>query len=71
MRAVAATPSQRGMFRSMRTTCGFVAATSVDGGLAVGRLARHGDAGQRPEQQDQALADRRLVVRDHDGNGIA
>ena len=30
----------------------------LDGGVAVGGLARDGDAGQRAEQQDQAFADR-------------
>ena len=39
----------------------------LDGGLAVFRLAGHGDPGHGAEQQHQALADGGLVVRDHDG----
>ncbi len=39
----------------------------LDGGLAVFRLAGHGDPGHGAEQQHQALADRGLVVRDDDG----
>ena len=39
----------------------------LDGGLAVLRLAGHGDPGHGAEQQHQALADGGLVVRDDDG----
>ena len=39
--------------------------------LAVRGLPDDGDAGQRPEQQDQALPDRRLVVGDDDGDLLA
>ncbi len=38
----------------------------LDGGLAVLRLASHGDPGHSAEQQHQALADGRLVVSDDD-----
>ena len=39
----------------------------LDGGLAVFRLAGHGDPLHGAEQQHQALADGGLVVRDDDG----
>src|SRR6185369_5846951 len=42
----------------------------LDGGLAVLRLADHRDPGQGAKQQDQALADGGLVVRDDNAYGV-
>ena len=68
MRRVASTPSQIGIRRSIKTTS--ARGAERDGLLTIARGTDDGEAVDEPEEGDEALPHRRLVVGDHDADRI-